>query len=411
MDQSRTFGILGEAAVRSGGHRQIQLLLRADGRRKHGERDADASDRPTLSEVAVLRVTPDETCPGGALRAVCEREACGPADEGDGASLHLAQAEFESARTRAPDLSLPVKRAGNTGSGLGLLCGHHVYPATSGAPLSGGRDGLVQPVCPGLETVKHDGLRVLPGCSEWGLGTGGSRDIQHRSRVAVHQHGLHRQAQGGRGQDQHGRQGAGLGQRVYRTTLVERQVRGSLSRRLRKRMGGSSALGSVFSVLQHRATSSGVGLPNPVRDPFRPCDQGKAGGMLLTPDQPNTVLPPPLQSSDELLWPILGSQRERQNLATDHFDGKQQAEKRRLDTGKTLSYFEVKPVQPMGGSSQLPPEWAQSSSWWWSGCDCHAPSPGDISKEARYLSPVDRRGSQEGSVAVLGKMGLHISVG
>jgi hypothetical protein len=73
--------------------------------------------------------------------------------------------------------------------------------------------------------------------------------------------------------------------------------------------------------------------------------------MLLTPDQSNTVLPPPLQSSDELLWPILGSQRERQNLAADHFDGKQQAEKRRLDTGKTLSYFEVKPVQPMGGSS------------------------------------------------------------
>ena len=78
--------------------------------------------------------------------------------------------------------------------------------------------------------------------------------------------------------------------------------------------------------------------------------------MLLTPDQSNTVLPPPLQSSDELLWPILGSQRERQNLAADHFDGKQQAEKRRLDTGKTLSYFEVKPVQPMGGSSLGPGE-------------------------------------------------------
>jgi|GEM_PF-5178669 len=74
--------------------------------------------------------------------------------------------------------------------------------------------------------------------------------------------------------------------------------------------------------------------------------------MLLTPAHSNTVLPPPLQSFDELLWPILGSQRERQNLAADHFDGKQQAEKRRLDTGKTLSYFEVKPVQPMGGSSQ-----------------------------------------------------------
>ena len=75
--------------------------------------------------------------------------------------------------------------------------------------------------------------------------------------------------------------------------------------------------------------------------------------MLLTRDQSNTVLPPPLQSSDELLWPILGSQRERQNLAADHFDGKQQVEKRRLDTGKTLSYFEVKPVQPMGGSSVI----------------------------------------------------------
>ena len=79
--------------------------------------------------------------------------------------------------------------------------------------------------------------------------------------------------------------------------------------------------------------------------------------MLLTRDQSNTVLPPPLQSSDELLWPILGSQRERQNLAADHFDGKQQAEKRRLDTGKTLSYFDVIPVQPMGGSSLAVRRW------------------------------------------------------
>ena len=93
--------------------------------------------------------------------------------------------------------------------------------------------------------------------------------------------------------------------------------------------------------------------------------------MLLTRDQSNTVLPPPLQSSDELLWPILGSQRERQNLAADHFDGKQQVEKRRLDTGKTLSYFEVKPVQPMGGSSVVG-WWNQDEQWWlrvtaWSG--------------------------------------------
>jgi len=80
--------------------------------------------------------------------------------------------------------------------------------------------------------------------------------------------------------------------------------------------------------------------------------------MLLTSDQSNTVLPPPLQSSDELLWPILGSQRERQNLADHHINDKQQAEKRRLDTGNTLSYFEVKPVQPMGGSSSFErPNW------------------------------------------------------
>jgi hypothetical protein len=124
MDQSRTYGIIGEAAVRSGGHRQIQLLLRTDGCRKGGERDADASNRPALSEVAVLWVTPDENCPGGALRSVCEREAGGSADAGNGTSFHLAKAESESAWTGASDLSLSVERAGNTGSGLGLLCGY-----------------------------------------------------------------------------------------------------------------------------------------------------------------------------------------------------------------------------------------------------------------------------------------------
>ena len=112
MDQSRTIRVIGKAAVRSGGHRQIQLLLRADRRGECGERGADASDRPALSEVAVLRVTPDETCPGGALRNVCE-----PHTHPSGNCLHFlphavlsalsadrAHSRAHRSRTRLPQL-------------------------------------------------------------------------------------------------------------------------------------------------------------------------------------------------------------------------------------------------------------------------------------------------------------------
>ena len=56
-----------------------------------------------------------------------------------------------------------------------------------------------------------------------------------------------------------------LGQRVHRTTVAKRQVRGSLLARLRRRLGGRRATGGVLPVLCDRAPAPSPRLPDPRR--------------------------------------------------------------------------------------------------------------------------------------------------
>ena len=62
-----------------------------------------------------------------------------------------------------------------------------------------------------------------------------SQHLQHGPGLAVHRHGVHRRAHRQRHCYQHGRQGRLAGQRVRRTLVAQRQVRGGLSASLRQR--------------------------------------------------------------------------------------------------------------------------------------------------------------------------------
>src|ERR1035441_4904579 len=79
----------------------------------------------------------------------------------DGGASGLSQAQPEPARRRAPDLPLPPGRAGNQWSGPGLVQRHHVCADGLRVHVSGGGDGLVEPVCVGLGTIQQSGQRVL----------------------------------------------------------------------------------------------------------------------------------------------------------------------------------------------------------------------------------------------------------
>src|SRR5438128_1046002 len=107
-----------ESAMRVGRHLAQQVLLRT-GAGKPGEPGLDAPVGRVASETSGLWEPAPESVvaargPGG------QPQACGTIAEADGGGGGLSQAQLEPARSGAPDLSLPLGRAGNQRSGPGL---------------------------------------------------------------------------------------------------------------------------------------------------------------------------------------------------------------------------------------------------------------------------------------------------
>ena len=350
MDPSGKTGAFSSAAMRIGWHCPFELLPRVERAVGQAERSCDETDRSALPEMASVWFPPYDPGIIALLQPAHQREAGSASNAGDGVEIHSAPAPSQSGMARAPALPLLAQRPVNRGSRTSLVCRHHVYPDAPRSSLYGGGYGLVQPIRAGLGTVQHDGFRILPKCPEWGALARDAGDLQHRPGGSVHQCGFRRQVTCRRRQDQHGWTRPCLGQRVHRAALVESEVRGSVSRRLRQRMGGAPAHQSLCAVLQHRTSTSGIELPDTARCSLRTSASRSAGYLLMTAALPQPVLPPPLQSSDELLGPILGSQGERQNSTNTYVMTTQQPQERRMDTQNSISYFTVLPVQWMGGS-------------------------------------------------------------
>jgi hypothetical protein len=79
---------------------------------------------------------------------------------------------------------------------------------------------------------------------------------------AVHGGGIHGAAGVGRCGGEHGGAGAGVGQRVRRAAVEEREIRGYLHPGLRGGAGAAPGAGPVLRLLQRRAASSVAGLPD-----------------------------------------------------------------------------------------------------------------------------------------------------
>ena len=76
-----------------------------------------------------------------------------------------------------------------------------------------------------------------------------TRDLQHGSRLAVHQRGLHGCSSQSRRRYQHGRQGLMARQCLRRAALAIRQIRGGVSQSLRVSGGGSRLDRQLSSLL------------------------------------------------------------------------------------------------------------------------------------------------------------------
>lgn len=119
------------------------------------------------------------------------------------------------------------------------------------------RHGLVQTLCVGLGVEQHDKGRFPYSVVGSGVGrrASGVANIQHGSGLAIHQSRLHRCGGIGRGGSEHGRPRALDGQPVHRAFVIDSEVRGHLTSRLRRRVGGRSGLGKMVLALQRAAAS------------------------------------------------------------------------------------------------------------------------------------------------------------
>ena len=127
------------------------------------------------------------------------------------------------------DLSLPPERLGHHAAQSSLGYGYHLPPTSPWIPVFGGDSGLVQPLRRGVGIIQHAGYRLLPVGVGPGAGTSDARNLQFRSRSAIHQPRFHDSTRERGHHHQHGRPWTCAGQHLYRAALANREIRGGLS--------------------------------------------------------------------------------------------------------------------------------------------------------------------------------------
>jgi len=139
-------------------------------------------------------------------------------------------------------------------SGVGRR--YHLCSHGEGFLLSGGDHGLVLPDGSFLAGFQHVGQRVLCGC----IGRGDFQvrlpgDFQYGSGQPVYGRVLYRRFIFTRDCHQHGRQGSVDGQRLYRTVMEERQIRGYLSEGLQFHDRIEKGVGLLLHILQRKTVA------------------------------------------------------------------------------------------------------------------------------------------------------------
>ena len=144
-----------------------------------------------------------------------------------------------------------------------LVCKHHVCPCDTGLFLLGGCDGLGDPASARVAAVEHDGCPVLRRGAGRRAGPGDAGDTQHRSRIPVHQRGVHRPGARSRCALLDGRPRPVPRQHLHRAALAVAQVRGGLLPRALRRAGHRADDGSWVSFYNELRPHSALGGRTP----------------------------------------------------------------------------------------------------------------------------------------------------
>src|SRR5215470_15689111 len=255
MDRSATSRSERAAAMRTAGVAALDVLLPAAA----GERGEPASatqTRRAVHGVPVLR----QPSHGHYAGSQSQTDPAAHADSRNRSPL--SETELESAGAGPRGLSVPAAWGLHRTAQPSLEHRYYVYSDARWLPLSGGRDGLVQPLRTQLGAFQHDGGGLLSGRPGGSLPLRSTRDLELRSGFAVHRDGFSDAAEKARRVDQHGWAGPRPGQCFYRALVAQSEVRAHLPRRLRQRRRVVPSPGPLLPFLQPSTPAPGARLPH-----------------------------------------------------------------------------------------------------------------------------------------------------
>ena len=190
------------AAVRIVWRLAVGTVLRS--RTGDGRKSAfDATVGRAIHADAVLR-GPEDGLVARRARVPCQSEAGAAVDACDGFGGNLSQTAAVASDAGTQDLSVSPAGSHNQPTGSGVVQRHHLHSIAGRIHLSGGSDGLVQPLCVGLGGIGLTGNVILCFSAELGLRVRVPGYLQHGSRIAVHEPRFHGPVGGSRHRHQHG---------------------------------------------------------------------------------------------------------------------------------------------------------------------------------------------------------------
>ena len=141
-----------------------------------------------------------------------EPQASDASDAEDGINWPGSGPEHEQATPGTQGLPLSVEGDGYWRSQSGMEYGYHLYSDEAWLYVPDSCDGLVQPLCAIVGTIKYDGKRILRKGAEERIREGKAGDIQHGSRQPVYERGIYQRFVGKFNKDQYGQPWTGFGQ-------------------------------------------------------------------------------------------------------------------------------------------------------------------------------------------------------
>ena len=259
MDRRWTFGTQRCATVPVNGLVAFGPVLRT-ARRKRIEFDADAAPGRAVHANTFLRRSEDDGCTHEAR--LCRQSETSPATTAaDGPGSDLSKTESIDPFTKPSHLSIPVEPRRHHTPESSVVERHYVYPSARRFHLSRRSHRLVQPLRAELGNIDEPGCRVLllgPGPS---AASGSSRNLQHRSRSAIHERGFHRRLEA---EDivisMDGE--AVLWTTFCRTAVENGQIRRRLSQGLQRSPRRGAQSWTILQLLQWPSSASSAGLSN-----------------------------------------------------------------------------------------------------------------------------------------------------